>query len=378
MIAENHFNAEAAANLDQLLSEIPGGPIRSLQIESSESSNWAHYIAPYLGQDWLEPPWFFVEHYFYQRVLEATGYFESGEGRGLDPFRQQKQQGLLSGLAAISDLGQQVSDLLSVSGWSDEALAWLLAADLWGNQADLSMWPEGKTEDEIAADRSAFTLVDDTDTVLSFIRDNSGADARFDILIDNAGFELAVDLIMALYILEMNIAGRVMLHAKPHPTFVSDAMIGDVWHTITFLSDLDAPAISGIGSRLASLINSGRLALTTHPFWTSPLPSWQMPARLNDTLGRATLVFSKGDAHYRRMLGDRNWPYQASIAKILCYLPSPIVVLRTLKSEVAAGIPIGRLQTVQEIDPDWLVNGEWGMIQFVEKSGRRDGLDDHP
>jgi hypothetical protein len=90
-----------------------------------------------------------------------------------------------------------------------------------------------------------------------------------------------------------------------------------------------------------------------------------MPESLGDTLGQATLVFCKGDAHYRRLLGDRHWPYDTPIGEILCYLPAPFLVLRTLKSEVAAGITTSRLQKVQQADPDWLVSGQWGMIQFA-------------
>jgi hypothetical protein len=227
------------------------------------------------------------------------------------------------------------------------------------------MWPEGKTGHANQPDRSTFTLVDDTNDVIAFVRSNGGVNAQIDILIDNAGFELVVDLLTVLFFLEKNIAGRVKLHAKAHPTFVSDAMIGDVWQTLTFFSDSDDPVLANIGSRLASLVNSGRLVLTTHSFWTSPLPSWEMPESLCDTLGQATLVISKGDAHYRRLLGDRHWPYHTSIGAILCYLPAPILVLRTLKSEVAAGITTSRLERVQQADPNWLVSGQWGMIQFV-------------
>ena len=38
---------------------------------------WKNYVNPYLGQNWYQPPWFFTEHYFYRRILEATGYFQS-------------------------------------------------------------------------------------------------------------------------------------------------------------------------------------------------------------------------------------------------------------------------------------------------------------
>lgn len=364
-LAENSFNPATVDKIKRLLSEIPDGPIRPLHRTSPENQDWEAYVTPYAGQDWLEPPWFLVEHYFYQRVLEASGYFEPGDGRGVDPFRIQKHRGLSAHIETIKELSRHFSGLLQSSGWSDETLAWLLTVDLWGNQADLSMWPEGKAAAAGSSDRSAQTLIDETENAVIFIRENGGLDARFDLLIDNAGFELAADLLLALFILEKDIAGHVVLHAKPHPTFVSDAMMGDVWHTAAFFAGLEDRVLAGIGLRLKSLLNSGRLALTTHPFWTSPLPGWQMPATLRDKLDKAALVISKGDAHFRRLLGDRHWPFDADLDAILAYWPSPLLILRTLKSEVAAGIPTSRLHMVQSADPDWLVNGEWGTIQFV-------------
>lgn len=42
--------------------------------------------------------------------------------------------------------------------------------------------------------------------------------------------------------------------------------------------------------------------------------------------------------------------------------------LRTLKSEVAAGLSSDQVARLEEEDPDWLVNGEWGVIQCAPAS----------
>ena len=41
------------------------------------------------GETWLSAPWFFVENYFYDRVLELT----DAETGGTDPFTRQKASG---------------------------------------------------------------------------------------------------------------------------------------------------------------------------------------------------------------------------------------------------------------------------------------------
>jgi hypothetical protein len=43
-----------------------------------------------------------------------------------------------------------------------------------------------------------------------------------------------------------------------------------------------------------------------------------------------------------------------------------MVALRTLKSEVAAGIKPEVLEEVVKSDSAWLTNGQWGVVQLVD------------
>jgi len=39
--------------------------------------------------------------------------------------------------------------------------------------------------------------------------------------------------------------------------------------------------------------------------------------------------------------------------------------LRTLKSEIVAGLQPDQLADLPHRDPNWLINGRWGLIQFA-------------
>ncbi len=45
-----------------------------------------------------------------------------------------------------------------------------------------------------------------------------------------------------------------------------------------------------------------------------------------------------------------------------------MLALRTLKSEVAAGIPSSVIDKVAKSNADWLTDGSWGVIQLAASS----------
>ena len=54
-------------------------------------SIWNPISAQYQKCNWLQAPWFFIEFYFYRRVLAATGYFRRDPGNAHDPYQYQKK-----------------------------------------------------------------------------------------------------------------------------------------------------------------------------------------------------------------------------------------------------------------------------------------------
>jgi hypothetical protein len=365
-LVENDFSEEIIRRVQALIAEIPDEAIRLMNHTAPDADAWDEYTQPYLDQNWLTPPWFFTETYFYRRLIEATGFYEVGSGLGVDPFHYQKEQGLLTTGETIRHVAARLDEWIA-SGIESEHIAALLAIDLWGNRADLSLWPadhEGeqpKDADWQAA--RAYTLADDTETAVNYLSGRPGA--IVDFLNDNAGLELVADLALADYLLSTAAASQVKLHLKPHPTFVSDAMIGDVLATADFLAGEEDEAVARFGARLQDHVSAGRLLLKDDAFWVSPLPMWEMPQALLQALGQSDLVISKGDANYRRLLGDREWPYTTPFAGIVSYMPVPLLALRTLKAELACGLAEEQVAHLNEEEADWLVNGRYGVIQFA-------------
>lgn len=376
VLAENDFPQPIVRQLTALIEEIPRAPIRPLNdFEAPDVLEWSQYIEPYLGLNWLQIPWFLAETYFYRRLLEATGYFGSHHEDvvcrpGVDPFQSQKETELRS-----QEPWQVLSVALSRSNDNTEpSLRAILYYCVWGNRVDLSYnkVAEDSGREIVVEKEQANLLVDDTATVVRHIYQHvinqpAGKRRRIDFICDNAGTELLLDLALADYFLCFNWVQQVTLHVKAHPTFVSDAIPDDVEATIeTIAARADPFLVSQLGARLQRYRADGRLLIQDHFFWNSPKFFWQMPNDLRAELAQAQLIVAKGDANYRRLLGDLHWPYTTPLADIISYLPAALVVLRTFKSEVAAGLNPRQIKNLETQDPNWLTNGQRGVIQFVD------------
>ena len=367
-IQENEFSEEVIGLLTRLSQEVRSHKVSLLHnLEAPDFQDWENYLKPYLGQSWLEVPWFFAETYFYRKILDTIGYFKEGEFQNLDPYASQKRKGLEMAIDSIRDLSDRLD---AIDGdWQPSGCLMLLYFSLWGNRADLSLWSvddlwssevDESEEIEIEKQRERL-LVDETENLLSYLA--LRYHRRIDIIIDNAGFELVCDLGLVDFLLGSQIADRIYLHLKNYPTFVSDATREDVVQTIDFLEADLHPELNRFGRRLKNYLKSDRLGLCDDAFWTSPLAAWDMPESLYEDLDKSNLVIVKGDANYRRLLGDLQWDATTSFADILSYFPAPIAALRTLKSDVIVGLSNEQISSLNEADPNWKTNGTRGIIQ---------------
>ncbi len=346
-IAENDLDALRSQRVEALATEIGTSLVTPIdEPEAADAALWAQHVTPYLDSTWFEAPWFFVETYFFRRLLAATGYSQPGSRCGVDPFIYQKRLALDGALGLAARLGE----LTDASA--------LLRAALWSNRIDLSLWPVDSADSTGPIDAALNTdgglLVDDLATASVSVT----AASSIHFVLDNAGSELVADLALAAFLLEGG--KRVKLHAKPHPTYVSDVTADDFAQTIDRLG----PASPQMAELLRNALAVGNLEITSHPYWVSPLPFWRCPSDLVADLARADIIIVKGDANYRRLLGDLHWELTTPITDIV-RPPRPLLALRTAKAEVAAGLDEPTIAAARSADPNWMTNGRWGMVQYV-------------
>lgn len=330
-------------------------------------------MAPYAQSNWLDAPWLVTEFYFYRRVAQAFGYFRTG----YDCFHAQKRLGLEGALSLTQQLtarGEEIYAAATDAAGQATALRFAVFASLWGNKMDLSLWPsqtnaanKAQAFASVLEASSANLLADDFPAVarhLAAAGGSPGKGKRVDIVVDNAGFELITDLILADCLLRTGLASKVVLHTKGHPTFVSDAMDKDVRETVAYLA---ANGVGCAGSHWAQYLEDGRWELHAHTYWAQPFPFWEMPPDVRADLGQADLAFIKGDANYRRLLGDRTWDLSLPFTDVVGYFPCPVAPLRTLKAELGCGMPEAQVARARAADPkDWMVTGKYGVVQFLD------------
>lgn len=368
-IGENEFSVEVIAKIEAIIDEIPEGKLRRLNDPAApDSQAWNAYLSQYPDHNWLQVPWFFAEFYFYRRILEACGFFRSdAPGFRKDPYRFQKIRGYESALDMIADIVAFVAEGIEDHGEVAPTLQRLLGIGLWGNQADLSMWPVDESgRGERGTDNAVQhqILVDHSVPIARYLITRARPLARMDIVVDNAGFEFVTDLMLADYVLSGELSQVVCLYPKAYPIFVSDVIHADFDWTLDAMADHPADLVLASVDRLREYRRKGRLVIADHLFWTSPLAMWEMPQDLYDELSRSDLVLFKGDMNYRRLLGDRHWDYEMPFEEIMRYFPSPVVAIRALKSELICGLSVGQAKEIAGRDPEWMVNGNWGLIQF--------------
>jgi len=187
------------------------------------------------------------------------------------------------------------------------------------------------------------------------------------LVLDNHGLEVVCDLLLADALLRLTGAASVALHVKEAPVFVSDVTATDVPGILDWMSEHS----SELGARLKGFMAEGRLRVVSSTFYNSARDFWELPEDLRAEYADAAVVILKGDANYRRLLGDRHWPYDTDFdAYARSFWASPgLISLRTMKSGVALGIPAAQQAEAKAARPkDWLTSGVYGQV-LVSRRG---------
>jgi hypothetical protein len=212
---------------------------------------------------------------------------------------------------------------------------------LWGNATDLSLLTSLTYEDiqklqgsEARKASEKNILANDLglayDT-LKKAKKEGKKERRVDIVLDNAGFELYVDLILAGFLLSAGLATNIVLHPKSIPWFVSDVLPADFaallnalataqnfystpsedevrnGKTTEPLSEKEVGELSFLFQEWGKFHAEGQLTLRPNNFWTEGGSYWRLPTSapsLHEDLKESELVIFKGDLNYRKLTGD--------------------------------------------------------------------------
>lgn len=349
VIATNRYPSDIADALRALRAEVLGGLIEPLREDAPDQADWAEWAAPLAGRRWLDAPWCLAEAFFFRRLLEATRFFQPSPHQGRDPYASQKQ-------AELDSPRMRAAIAAGAADLASGAIASRLRACLWGNRADLShpivaeAWRAGELPDADGL------LVDDAAAAEALLSSGPAA-----LIADNAGLELAEDLLLAAALFDRHPNARLTIHLKPYPVYVSDAVAADVEAALGVIAVVAPDVAAGLSDARAS----GRLRFSAETFWTSGLFFRDMPAPLRQTLGAMRAVVVKGDANYRRLIGDARWPPETPLARAAAGFPAPVIAIRTLKSDPIAGLPQGASARLDREDRHWRQNGRFGVLQVA-------------
>ncbi len=324
--------------LQQLATEMREGKITTLPPMIFGTLDQA--IKPYSGQYWANMPFLTVELYFYARILLAFGYTAATP---VDPFQSAKKAAskqAIESLATLTDNYGPDCDISQLLRWS-----------VIGNTADLSQQsiPEA---DQISL------LVDESNTTEKLLA--SGMH-RIDFVFDNAGTDVLTDLLLIRRISKY--CPHIIAHVRPYPMFVSDVTMTDMEYLITELTTSSIPMSRKLGEDIAQLLHRNQLAFRISPALGLPASFYEDETLTRETFGNTELVIFKGDLNYRYFAGDRRWPHTTEKDYFLQYFGRSALFLRTLKSEVLAGLTPETAAKTSNLQPDWLTNGCHGIIQ---------------
>ncbi|CAK7224570.1 Hairy/enhancer-of-split with YRPW motif protein 2 [Sporothrix bragantina] len=405
----------------------PLGPI----VDDGESDVAAYNaeLAQLGSLSWLKAPWLFAECYLFRRL--STFFKLSTHWTRYDPFARQKIRTFRSSRPAVLELAARYRELMQqidVHKTGDSAAEETLFAEmceicLWGNATDLSLLTNLTYEDiqklqgsEARRKAEANILVNDLPAaykILTTARDaavqaaktqtpGSTSERRVDIVLDNAGFELYVDLILAGYLLRAGLATVVVLHPKNIPWFVSDVLPSDFAALLNALAspqrfyetpseeeelqgkpapvpltEAERADLAFLFSEWSQLYANGQVVMRPNIFWTQPGSFGRLPKDapvLFDDLKTSELVIFKGDLNYRKLTSDLDWeattPFVEAIGPLGAGSGINVLALRTCKADVVVGLPAGKDEELRQAEGGggdsgarkWAWNGKWAVV----------------
>lgn len=349
-------------------------PLEPFTGNEPDKEVWNAFIATLTPEDddntFFRTCWLHAECYMYRRL---SSYFESmTKMKDYDYFSKQKENALMCCTDALENVVKSTRD----SELSEEFFIRLVKLNLWGNRCDLSI-SEGK---EIKQTGNLFDsidslnsniLVDDTKHIWNCISQSIEGNSRIiDFVQDNSGFELFTDLLVAEYIIDKNLATKIRFHVKAIPWFISDVRPRDFHWTLDYLRNHStSEVLRAVGEKWHKFLQEGKFEIApVEWFWTGPYEYYRMKEineNLYKTLAESHLVIFKGDLNYRKLIGDYAWDFTEDFKTCLRgFQPTNVCTLRTVKADLICGLKEGTAENLDKIKSDWMVTGEYGVLQF--------------
>ena len=300
---------------------------------------------------------------------------------------------------------------------------------LWGNATDLSLLTNLTYEDiqklqgsEARKASEKNILVNDLPAAYDLLKKAQAEgkkERRVDIVLDNAGFELYVDLILAGYLLSAGLATQVILRPKSIPWFVSDVLPSDFASLLSAianpralydaqsedeklqdktpepLSENEEQDLKFLFEEWATLHAEGQLMMRPNRYWTAGGSFWRLPhenPELHEDLKEAELVIFKGDLNYRKLTADVStyptnctsfshkrqaaWdpttPFTEAIGPMGPSSGVNSLSLRTCNADVVVGLPLGKDEELRAMEGGggdsgarkWAWNGKWAVVNL--------------
>ena len=345
---------------------------------------------------WLAAPWLYTECYMY-RLIHTYFTLSTHFWHSFDVFATSKRSSLVGSKKGTIELVKRfraalhaIAEKQVVDEETQKAIfEEMIQISLWGNATDLSLLTSVSVEElnsrqgkAVRESNKQNILVDDTEQVwglLSWLR-ASGLSKDIHIVLDNAGFELLTDLVLAGYLIESGYAKKVVLHGKRMPWFVSDVTPEDLNYLIegfangTIYDDIDVAdkdELQEAGRYWKDLIHAGKLELRAELFWTTQHPFGRLPIvepGLFEDLADADLVIYKGDLNYRKLTYDGLWPHTAPFSEAIGPLAKKhdgqgarSLVLRTAKADVCVGLKPGQDTNLED---GWTRHGKYAVVGY--------------
>ncbi|KAJ1820870.1 Hairy/enhancer-of-split with YRPW motif protein 2 [Coemansia sp. RSA 2599] len=356
---------------------------------------WNAWLAKYFPKaTWYSAPFLTWETYLYRRI--ATVFGRSKYWARFDFFAKKKESTFRASMVAVAKLCSRVDALAkeSIDAKGNEtklhlAFIEMLHASLWGNQTDLSMFPDLSNEklEEMQArissgENNSKIVANDTDRIWAIVKQMQGG--RVDIVLDNSGFELLQDVLLAHWLMVVGYASKVVFHPKRIPWYVSDVTNADFHWLVDVAQDPEAIGDSGmaaadkdalkrLGKTWAGFLADGVWELKDELYWTGPYGYRFLPTQGKDLwdneLTKSDLVIFKGDLNYRKLIYDLEWPvttpFVDAIGPIATDPRAPaIVALRTSKCDTITGVSAERAEELFKAQKNWMYSGEYGVIQL--------------